>query len=187
MAENCDFEGAFIQNLVYCPNDPVVGGVAVDFYYSPAANFATFQTPVATGETSYAERLAIPANGLTFKPDKGWKKITMMIDENELKNTFVGNRGNKKPKVEFDAYIPNFIPRNIGFLDAHINTPMVWAVPDSTGKVWIVGTPKAPAMFDKGDGTTGKKYEDNSGAGVTVNANTKILTYAGEVVELADA
>ena len=183
---DCSFENVHTENMNYCPNKEVVGGVAVDFFYAPAAHFATFTKPAVTPTSTYEERMTLAANSLTFKAEKGWKKITMMVDENELKNTLVGNKGNKKPKVEFDAYISNFIARNLGFIDAHMNTPMVWAVPDSTGKKWIVGNPDAPAIFDKGDGTTGKKYEDNSGVGVTVSANTKLLVYLGEIVEVAD-
>ncbi len=184
--DDCSFDNVSTENLNYCPNKDMVGGTAIDFYYAPASYFATFVKPVVTSSTGYEARITVLANSLTFKADKGWKKITMLVDENELKNTLVGNRGNKKPKVEFDSYIPNFIARNLGFIDAHMNTPMVWCVPDSTGKKWLVGTPDAPAIFDKGDGTTGKKYEDNSGVGVTVSANTKLYIYLGEVVELAD-
>ncbi len=185
--EDCSFDNVKTENLNYCPNKDMVGGVAIDFYYAPAAHFEKFEKPAITATTGYEARITIAANSITLKASKGWKKITMLVDESELKNTLVGNKGNKKPKVEFDAYIPNFLPRNIGFIDAHMNTPMVWCIPDSTGRKWIIGNPDAPAIFDKGDGTTGKKYEDNSGVGVTVSANTKLYTYLGEVVVLADA
>lgn len=182
----CSFAGVHTENVNYCPNNEVVGGVAIDFFYVPAAHLETFVKPTITPTTGFAERMTLAADSITFKAGKGWKKVTMMVDESELKNTLVGNKGNKKPKVEFDAYIPNFIARNLGFIDAHMNTPLIWAVPDSTGEKWIIGNPDAPAIFDKGDGTSGKKYEDNSGVATTVSANTKLYRYLGDIVELAD-
>lgn len=186
LVDPCSFEGVHTEGLNYCPNEDVVGGTAVDFFYAPKDFFETLTKPVVTGETSYTQRIKLAANAITFKTGKGWKKATMMIDENELKNTFVGNKGNKKPKVDFDAFLPNFIARNVGFFDAHRNTPMIWAVPDSTGVKWIVGNLDAPAYFDKSDGTSGKTYDNNSGFAMTVTANTKLLVYEGEIVELAD-
>ena len=184
--ENCDFENQHVENMGYCPNDDTVGGTAVDFFGIPAAHVETFTKPTLTATSKYGERLTIAANGIVPKATKGWKKVTMMVDESEIKPMLVGNKGNKKQKIDFDAYIPNLIARNVGFVDANKNTPMIWAIPDSTGEIWIVGTPTAPAFFDKADGTSGKKYEDNSGIAITVTANTKPYVYAGEIVELAD-
>lgn len=184
--DNCDFANVHVENMGYCPNDDVVGGVAVNFFYIPAAQVETFTKPTVTATSTYAERITIAANGIVPVTGKGWKKATMMIEENELKPVLVGAKGNKKQKVDFDALIPNLIDRNVGFVDAHKNTPMIWAIPDSTGKIWIVGTPTAPAFFDKADGTSGKTYENNSGVAITVTANTKPYVYAGTIVELAD-
>ncbi len=185
MPDNC-FEETYTENLNYCPNTDLVAGVSVDFYYTPVAFVETFVKPVVTAASTYAERITLPANSITFKAGKGWKKATMLVEEGELKPTIVGNKGNKKSKTDFDSYIPNFIAANIGFVDTHRNTPMIWAIPDSTGKKWVVGNPDTPAFFDKADSTTGKKLEDNSGTAITVTANTKPYVYAGEIVELPD-
>lgn len=183
---DCDFKTQHVENMGYCPNEDTVGGTAVDFFYIPAAQIETFTKPVITPTSTYVERMTIAALGIVPVATKGWKRITMMVDESELKPVLVGNKGNKKQKIDFDAYIPNLIERNVGFVDANKNTPLVWAIPDSTGTLWIVGTKTAPAYFDKADGTSGKKYEDNSGIAITVSANTKPYVYAGEIVELAD-
>lgn len=183
---DCSFENVHTENLGFCANKDSVGGVAVNFLYIPAAQVETFTLPVLTEASTYEERITIASGGIVPATGKGWKKAVMHLDQNEIKPVLVGSKGNKKQKTEFDAYIPNFLARNVGFVDAHKNTPLIWAIPDSTGKMWIIGTPDAPAYFDKADGTSGKAYEDDSGVSITVAANTKPYVYAGEIVELAD-
>lgn len=182
MAE-CNFNS---ENLLYCPNDEVVGGVSVEFLYAPASHFVSITKPTITETSTYAERITLANDAIVFEAEKGWKKAQMLVDENELKNTFVGAKGNKKPQVSFDAFLPNFIAKNIGFFDAHANTPMVWLIPDSTGKKWLIGNLDTPAFFDKAEGTSGKTYDNNSGHAITVMANTKLYYYPGDATVLAD-
>jgi hypothetical protein len=182
---NC-FDEVHVENVNHCPNDESVGGISVDLFYIPKDHIDAFTLPVVTAATKYAERITLAANAITTKADKGWKKISIMVDENELSNTLVGNKGNKKPKVELDAMIPNFKKENIGFMDAHKNTPLILAVVDSTGQKWVIGTTNAPAFLETSDAKTGKKYDDNSGITVKISANTKLYAYEGDIVVLAD-
>ncbi len=180
MAENC-FENAPHEALDFCPNQEVPGGLSTRMFYAPAEFIESMNLPKPEG--TFAERIAIAADGITFKADKGWKGIDVMVDENELKSTMVGNRGNKKAKTELEMYIPSFRDKSIGFADTFKNVPCVYAVMDANGVIWIIGTKLNPAFMESADGTTGKKYEDNSGIAVKISANTKLFKFAGEIVE----
>ncbi|MDR2205769.1 MAG: hypothetical protein LBE36_06415 [Flavobacteriaceae bacterium] len=178
---NC-FEDTKIENVDHCPNDESVGGLAVDLFYVPKDHIDAYLLPVVTPSSKYVERISLPANAITLKAQKSWKKISVMVDENELTSTLVGNKGNKKSKVEMDVLIPNFTAKNIGFQDAHKNTPMIFAVADSTGQKWVIGTLNAPAQFETSDAKTGKKYDDNSGITGKISANTKLYALQDDIV-----
>lgn len=181
MGQGC-FDGVPHESIDSCPNDEIAGGVSTRIFYAPAKFLEKLTPPTLTGD--YATRITIPATNLAFQAGKGWKGIDVMVDENELKNTLVGNRGNKKAKAEMDFYIPGFKPEAVGFLDTYKNVPMVFAIKDANGIIWILGTKLNPAFVESADGTTGKKYEDNSGAAVKISANSKLYKFAGDVVEL---
>ena len=178
--EDCSFANQRTENMNYCPDDGVVGGIKVKSWYCPMDQLQTITKPVVTGTTTYAARPVITA--LTPKADKGFKKIILLTEENELKSTLVGNKGNKKPQASLDAMIPNFTKRNVGAIDANKNTPMCWVVEDSEGQKWVL----LEAFMDKADGTTGKKYEDNSGFAITITANSKLYAFDGVITEIAD-
>ena len=180
---NC-FDDVRVENVNHCPNDATVGGLSVDLFYIPAAHVATLTKPTVTDAMSYADRMTLTA--LTPEATKGFKRISVMVDENELSALLVGNRGNKKPKVELDVLIPNFKKENIGFALTHKNTPMVYAIKDSTGKFWVIGDKDGPAFLETADGKTGKKYDDNSGITVKISANTQLWAFDGAIVELED-
>lgn len=181
---NC-FDNAPHEALDFCPNEEVPGGVSTRLFYAPAEFFDKFVQPAQTGD--YATRITIPAANIALKTGKGWKGIDVMVDENELKSALVGNRGNKKAKAELELYIPGFRDKSVGFVDVYKNVPTIYAVVDANGVAWIVGTKLNPAFIESADGTTGKKYEDNSGIAVKISANTKLFKYAGSIVEAATA
>lgn len=182
MADECSFKTVRTENMGFCPNVPTVGGVKVPSSYIPMAQLDTFTLPTITPTSTYEARITIPTTGIVPETGKGFKKIDFMIDESELKNALVGNKGNKKAQVSFDALIPNFTARNLGFVDAHKNTPLCLIVEDSTGQKWVI----PEAFIDKADGTSGKKYEDNSGIAITVIANSMIYKYDGDIEILPD-
>lgn len=182
MGKDC-FKDVPHESLDSCPNDETAGGVTTRLFYAPTAFFERVDVPTPTGD--YATRITIPADNLAFKADQGWKGIDILIDEGELKNTLVGNRGNKKSKAELEFFIPGFKKEVVGFTDTFKNVPMVFAVKDANGIIWIVGTKLNGAFVETADGTTGKKFEDNSGVSCKISANSKLYVYAGDVVELA--
>lgn len=178
----CSFENVTTQSLSYCPNNDTVGGVKMVIYYIPMAQ-VNITLPTVTNTSTYAERITIGSTGITPVTGKGFKKIVILKDEGELKPTLVGADGNKKMKTDFDCLIPDFVVDNIGFVDTHKNTPLLLVIPDSTGKLWAM----PDAMFTKADGTTGKKYEDNSGISGTFSANSKPYLYKGTITVTPDA
>lgn len=179
---NC-FDNAYVETVNHCPNDETVGGTAVDLFYIPAAHLETYTKPTVTDTSTFAERMTLAA--LTPKTLKGFKRLSIMVDENELSNLFVGNKGNKKPKVELDCMLPNFKKENIGFTVVHKNTPMVYALKDSAGQIWVIGEIDAPAYFETADAKSGKKYEDNSGITMKISANCQLWAFDGAITELA--
>lgn len=180
---NC-FDNVRVENVNHCPNDTTVGGLSVDLFYIPAAHVETLTKPAVTDAMSYAKRMTLTA--VTPVATKGFKRLSVMVDENELSSLLVGNKGNKKPKVELDVYIPNFKKENLGFTVTHKNTPMIYAIKDSTGQPWIIGDKDGPSYFETADGKTGKKYDDNSGITIKISANTQLWAFDGAIVELED-
>ena len=188
MAQELDpcFKDINIENVNSCPNDETVAGLATKLYYIPEAHIATFTKPPKTNTTSYEGRITIPTTGLVPVTGKGWKKIDLLVEENELGNLTVGNKGNKKSKSELDVFIKGFKKQLVGFQNAHLNTPMIYGIPDSTGQMWIIGNKENPAFFDTSEIKTGKKPEDNSGLTGKISANATVLAYDGEMTLLPD-
>ncbi len=178
----CSFDEIHTENLGYCPNNDTVGGVRLTVKYIPMAQ-ADVTLPTVTNESKYGERITLPATGIKPKTGKGFKKIIILVDEGELKPSLVGAKGNKKMKVDFTCLIPNFVKENVGFMDAHRNTPLLLVIEDSTGQPWAI----LDAFFSEATGTTAKTYEENSGWTVTLSANSKLYAYDGEIAVLPDA
>ena len=85
---NC-FDNAYVETVNHCPNDETVGGTAVDLFYIPAAHLETYTKPTVTATSTFADRITLAA--LTPKTSKGFKRLSIMVDENELSNLFVGS------------------------------------------------------------------------------------------------
>lgn len=180
MADTCSFETVRTENIGYCPNVESVGGVKAKAFYIPMAQLETVTKPVVSVDTAFEASVTLTA--LTPATGKGFKKIDLVIDENELKSNLVGSKGNLKDQAQFDGMIPNFIKRNMGFVKRHKNTPMCWVIVDSTGQKWVT----LDTYITKADATTAKKYEDNSGTAFNATSNGPLWAFDGEIVELAD-
>lgn len=177
MAGGCSFEDTHTENLGFCPNEDLVGGVMANAAYIPMAQLGTFTKPVITPTSTYEERVTIAPTGIVPVVGKGFKAIDFLVDENELKNGLVGNKGNLKAQGSIDAMIPNFTARNLGFIDAHKNTPLMLIITDSEGTKWVLPN----AYVTKADSTTGKSYTEGSGTAVTIICNSKIYKYSGDI------
>ena len=127
--------------------------------------------------------VTIEADKLALKTGKTWKGIDLQLDEAELKQTLVGNTGNKKVKTEFEAKISGLRDEVLGWLAYYKNTPMVVVVADNAGNLWVIGTKTNGAFVESGDATSGKKVEDDSGLTLKLTANSKLYRYAGTITE----
>ena len=58
---------------------------------------------------------------------------------------------------------------------------MLFMLSDSNDNNWLIGTLRNPALFSKADGTSGKKYEDNSGVSISISAKSALYRYAGVI------
>lgn len=179
--DQCSFATMRTENMGFCPNEDVVGGVKADVFYIPMAQLKTVTKPVVTATTSFAESVTLTA--LTPDTGKGFKKTTLIINENELKSNLVGSVGNLKDQAQFDGLLPNFIKRNVGFVKRNKNVPMCWVIPDSTGQKWVV----LDSYMTKADATTAKKYDENSGTAFNCTSNGPLWAFDGDIVELADS
>lgn len=179
MAE-CSFADVHTENMNYCPNEESVGGVKAKAWHIPMAQLATITKPTVNETTPYAESVTLTA--LTPVSGKGFKKIDLIIDENELKSNLVGSKGNLKDQAQFDGMVPNFNKKNVGFVKRQKNVPTCWVIEDSTGQKWVA----LEAYMTKADATTAKKYEDNSGTAFNIVANGPLWAFDGSIVELAD-
>lgn len=172
------FEDVFIENLENCSVVQASSGIQVKVLYAPADFFYGIVTP--EGE-SFIEKATIPDGDLEFKEGKAWSWFNCLIDENELKTFLTGATYRKKFKTQLDVFLLGFHAQAIGFLEVVSNTPMVFAVTDSNGNTWIIGTKRNPASIDKADGSSGKSYSDNSGFSASISANTILYQYAGDI------
>lgn len=181
---NC-FENVPHEALDFCPNDENAAGIATRLLYIPTEFLEKLDIPTPTGD--FATRVTIPEANLVIKSTKSFKGIDVLVDENELKNMLVGNKGNTKAKSELECFVPGMRPEVVGFIDTYKNVPMVCAIPDANGTIWLLGTKMNPAFFESADGTTGKKYEDNAGVTVKISANSRLHKYGGAITETAAA
>ncbi|WP_185210625.1 hypothetical protein [Elizabethkingia meningoseptica] len=182
---NC-FDNIRVENVNHCPNDEITAGLSTKLNYAPEPDVETLTLPTITDALSYEERITISNTGLVTKTGKGFKQIDILVDENELTASFVGNKGNKKMKTDLDAFIPGFKGKVIGFLQTHKNTPLILNIKDSTGQGWVIGDKINPAFIDTAEVKTGKKFDDNSGATIKITSNSPIRMYNGPITITPD-
>ncbi len=173
-----------VENINNCPNDEIVAGMATKLYYILEPHLATFTKPPKTG--SYEDRATIPSTGLVSETGKGWKKIDVLVNKNQLQNLTVGSRGNKKLKGQLDVFIPGFKKKLVGFQNTHLNTRLIFGMPDSSGQMWIIGNKDNPSFFENLTLASGDTDEADSGLTGQIMANTSIYAYDGDLTVIAD-
>lgn len=179
-------EKILMQNLTSCGDGEEVAGLATTLYYIPKDHMGTFTKPPKVPK-SYEEAATIPSAGLVPLTGKGWKKIDVLVDKNKLTNLFVGTKGNMKIKVDLDIFVKGFKKKTVGFQIVHVNTPMIYAIPDSTGQLWIIGNKENGAYFVSSENTSGDTGESDSGITGKLSANTTVYAYDGDITLLPDA
>lgn len=172
------FDNVSLEDIESCFNQEISAGISTRILYTPACFLYGFVLP--TGE-SFAQNIDIPSGDMEFEDGKTWSYFDCLTDENELKVMLSGPTGKKKLRSQLDLFALGLSSKILGFLEAVANVPLIFAIPDQNGKMWILGNKRNGAFIEKADGTTGKKYEDNSGFAITISANTTIYNYTGDI------
>ncbi|MFL9835002.1 hypothetical protein [Chryseobacterium terrae] len=183
--DSCFGDDYPIENINHCPNDEVVAGLSTKLYYIVEPHVATFTNPPKEG--TYEEIATIPAAGLVPVTGKGWKKIDVLVNKNQLQNLTVGTRGIKKLKGQIDVFIPGFRAKLVGFQRAHLNSRLIFGIKDSSGQMWIIGNKINPSYFENLTLASGDTDEADAGLTGQIMANTSIFAYNGDMTVLADS
>lgn len=179
------FEGITTEDIGHCALLELSSGLRTRLYYAPASFFLKIDLP--KGE-SYVDAITIEKEGIEFKGG-GWSYIDILVDENEVKYLLSGSLQRKKSKTDFDFYVLGFRSEVIGFLEKNMNTPLVFAIGDSNSNNWVIGNLRNRAFISSGEGSTGRKYEDNSGMMAKITCNSCVYRYNAPLdsIELAAA
>lgn len=172
------FEGITAENVERCALEDISSGLQTRLYYAPASFFQNIILPTMG---SFEEKMVISEGNIIFKNDLSWSFLDCLIDENEINTSISGAVGRKKQSCNFNIYILGLKAKILGFIEDHQNTPLVFMLPDANGNNWLVGHLRNRAKFEKADGNSGKKYEDNSGFNINISAKTSLYRYAGAI------
>ena len=95
----------------------------------------TSSTPGAT---------AIIATAHTFKPNKGFVKVYITLDSNQLKADIVGERDGRGTKITFEGFHPGNEAVALEFANKVKNLGLIMLVPDADGTYLQVGSEGLP-------------------------------------------
>lgn len=168
------FDGVTIEDINNCQEEDFGSGISTQLLYAPAIFFASIKIP--DEDLGFEECITITADDLVFKDQLTWSLIDILIDENELKNLSDGVNQRKKDKSELNFFLQGFKKKNVGFLKKIKNEPMIFGITDLEGTLWIFGNLRNRAFIETYEGTTGKKYEDNSGFAVKISSKSPLIT-----------
>ena len=170
------------QDIKYSYLREYNSGVKCKLFYAPEEFFFTTPLPKPS-ETLESE--VIITDEILIKKDRKLSFVDILIDENELKNLLTGNAGRRKLRTNLNIYILGFIPSVLGFLERGRNIPFVFFIQDTSGQNWQVGHKRNRAFLETAETSTGKKYEDISGAAIGINCNSPAYLYKHKIDHLA--
>lgn len=170
------FNGVSIEDVNFCPADNYAAGLKATLYYAPASFFKKIELP--SGDLDFQNYLRISISAIEFKYTTNWSYIDILIDENELKASLNGQTKRKKTKSQLDIFILGFIPKVLGFIEKMKNEDLVFLISLSDGTSILMGNLLNRANFSGAESTSGKKYEDNSGAAISLSCNSPIYFIA---------
>lgn len=176
------FDTIDIHNLELCPGEEFFSGLSTRLYYAPASFF--FKTPLPDPDTSFESEIII-TDEIMMYPGKKIRYVDILIDENELKVTPLGNPTRKKVKTVIELYILGFTPSILGFLHRCMNESLIFFIKDSNGNNWQIGTLRNRSFIENFEGTTGKKVDDNSGLMLTISCNSSLFIYTNSLESFA--
>lgn len=171
------YEGFSTEDLQHCRQD-VYSGIKTRIYYVPANFISICSLP---SEGGFEESMVIQEQFLRLREGLTWAYMDALIDENDFGLNIAGNSRRKKMETNLNVFILGVKAKIVGFIEQFQNTPMLFILSDSNDNNWLIGTLRNPALFSKADGTSGKKYEDNSGVSISISAKSALYRYAGVI------
>lgn len=171
-----------IEDITICPDDGIYGGIATRVWYAPISYFGKLILPDEDGD--YEGVKTIAKNDIALIGKKKLRCIDVFIEHNGLSEKAVGGQRKWKMVSELSLNVLGLTAKNTGFVSKNRNRPLVLIVPDSNGKVWIVGNKRNPAYLSSYEGNTGKKMADDSVVSVDFTANTELYCYEGNVMDI---
>lgn len=174
------FEGVNIYAVNNCFNTEYHSGLKTRLYYAPASFFLTIDLP--SGQNSYSNSVTIK-NDIEFKGG-AWESVDILVDENELKLLLSSNPGKKKIRTELTIYVLGLRTEILGFLEQHSETPFVFAITDANGNNWVLGNLRNRAFIQEAEISSGKKYEDISGAAIKITCNSSVYYYPKSILDI---
>ena len=174
------FNGVSIENINFCPEVDYTSGLKAKLYYAPDSFFKKIELP--SGDLDFQNHLIISLLDIEFQEDCGWSSIDILIDENELKASLNGQTKRKKTKSQLDIFILGFIPKVLGFIEKMKNEDLVFLISLSDGTSVLLGNLLNRANFSGAETTSGKKYEDNSGAAISLSCNSPIYFFSENLI-----
>ncbi|MEJ8597080.1 hypothetical protein JSO62_00010 [Riemerella anatipestifer] len=165
-----------IEDLPYCPADRAVGGIATRIWYAPESSFSKIILPTSDKLIDAINISLYGNNKLSF--------IDVFIDQNSLNEKPLGGLRKWKSVSEFSISVLEMNARNLGFTSKVKNIPLVFFIPDANGRLWVMGNKQNAAYMSSYEGTTGKKYEDDSLITMSFTANAPLYIYKGNVWDI---
>ena len=169
------FEGVNIENITACGTNDFGSGMKTRLYFAPAEWFHKINIGDSSNvgpKNNFQNALLISKDDIEFKAAFTWFYIDVLIDESEVKTSFSGSSKRRKLRSSLDVFILGYRSKILGFLQVMKNEDLVFCIPTADNISLLIGNLRNFATFDKAEGSTGKKYEENSGFAVSISANS---------------
>lgn len=160
-----------------------VGGMVPELYVADIDDILTWPTKAAS-PTTPADKINY-TGAFVMKSTKKFVKIESELGYSEIKWESAGPRKGKGFKHTAEMFVPENSASNLGVLSLLADKDVIVIGKDRTGTFRVVGSQLLPAVLDSAPGTTGKKMEDDPGAGTTITFSTEDndppAIYTGEI------
>ncbi|WP_400194061.1 hypothetical protein [Hymenobacter sp. B81] len=171
-----------LQDLLGLEGEDNTPGLLGYVLFAPESWFATIaKAPKYSDAQASAGLSAVIATDHTFKVGKGFLKIYITLDSNELKAEIVGERDGRGLKVSFEGFHPGNKPESLEMLNLVKNIGGIMLVPDPDGGFFQVGAEGLPVeltpSFGSGRLSSGRR-------GTTVKGEcyaTGLKLYQGDI------
>lgn len=153
------------------------------FLWAPIAWFDTIAKAPKYDPTKAPGTSAIIAESHTFKPGKGFLRIYMTLDSNELKGEVVGERDGRGQKLGLEGFHPGNKAAALELSNIVKNVDGIMLVPDADAQYIQVGAEGLPVELAP---SYGSGRLSGGRRGITMKAecySTGIKLYQGDVIE----